>query len=293
MLRKLVHALVRTKSASPLAVDRDNQRQSLLALAATFILPALLVSGLLFVMISFRGGIEAGVANLAGLLPLGYAFAAGMVASVNPCGVLMLPSYVMYQLRSEGEKVSTARRTWRAAVIASVVTSGFVLICGAVGGVIAAGGQWLVGAFPYVGLVIGVSMVGLGLWTLLSDRTLSILGGGKVNIERERGLKNAFMFGMAYAVGSLSCTLPIFLVVVGTSLTGGGVASSFGQFVGYALGMGTIIFLVTIGAALFRRAMGRWMRLVTPYIHRLGAMFLVGAGAYLVYYWLFVSGLAT
>ena len=56
--------------------------------------------------------------------------------------------------------------------------------------------------------------------------------------------------------------------------------------------MGTIIFLVTIGAALFRRAVGRWMRLVTPYIHRVGAMFLVGAGAYLVYYWLFVSGLA-
>jgi len=292
MLRKLVHALVRTKSASPLAVDRDNRRRSFVALAATFILPALLVFGLLFLLISLRGGIEAGVANLAGLLPLGYAFAAGMVASVNPCGVLMLPSYVMYQLRSEGEKVSTARRTWRAVVIASVVTSGFILIFAAVGGVIAAGGQWLVGGFPYVGLVIGLGMVGLGLWTLLTDRTLSILGGGKVNIERERGLKNAFVFGIAYAVGSLSCTLPIFLVVVGTSLTGGGVASSFGQFVGYALGMGTIIFLVTIGAALFRRAVGRWMRLVTPYIHRLGAMFLVAAGAYLVYYWLFVSGLA-
>jgi cytochrome c biogenesis protein CcdA len=288
MLKKLV----RTKSASPLAADRGKRRQSYLTLAATFGLPALLVLVLLIVLISFRGGIEAGVANLAALLPLGYAFAAGMVASVNPCGVLMLPSYVMYQLRGEGEKVSTARRAWRAVVIASVVTSGFILIFAAVGGVIAAGGQWLVSAFPYVGLVIGAGMVGLGLWTLLTDRTLSLLGGGKVNIERERGLRNAFVFGIAYAVGSLSCTLPIFLVVVGTSLTGGGLASSFGQFVGYALGMGTIIFLVTIGAALFRRAVGRWMRLVTPYIHRLGAMFLVGAGAYLVYYWLFVSGLA-
>ena len=283
--------LVRTKTASPLVVDGNQRRQSFLALVATFILPALLVFGLLFLLISYRGGVEAGVANLAGLLPLGYAFAAGMVASVNPCGVLMLPSYVMYQLRSEGEKVSTARRTWRAVVIASVVTSGFILIFAAVGVVIAAGGQWLVGGFPYVGLVIGVGMVGLGLWTVLTDRTLSILGGGKVNIQRERGLKNAFLFGIAYAVGSLSCTLPIFLVVVGTSLTGGGVASSLGQFVGYALGMGTIIFLVTIGAALFRRAVGRWMRLVTPYIHRVGAMFLVGAGIYLVYYWLFLSGL--
>jgi cytochrome c biogenesis protein CcdA len=33
------------------------------------------------------------MANLTELLPVGYAFAAGMVASVNPCGFFMLPSY--------------------------------------------------------------------------------------------------------------------------------------------------------------------------------------------------------
>jgi cytochrome c-type biogenesis protein len=81
------------------------------------------------------------------------------------------------------------------------------------------------------------------------------------------------------------------LVVVGTSLSGEGLLFSFGQFIGYALGMGTIIFAVTIGAALFRRAMARWMRLVTPYIHRVSAMFVIGAGAYLVYYWVFQTGL--
>jgi len=106
-------------------------------------------------------------------------------------------------------------------------------------------------------------------------------------------LGNAFLFGIAYAVGSLSCTLPIFLVVVGTSLTGEGLLSSFGQFIGYGLGMGTIILIVTMGAALFRRAMVRWLRLMTPYIHRVSAMFLTGAGAYLIYYWVFQAGLAS
>jgi threonine/homoserine/homoserine lactone efflux protein len=81
-------------------------------------------------------------------------------------------------------------------------------------------------------------------------------------------------------------------VVVGTSLTSEGLLSSFGQFIGYALGMGTIIFVVTIGAALFRRAMVRWLRLMAPYIHRVGAMFLIGAGAYLIYYWVFQGRLA-
>jgi cytochrome c-type biogenesis protein len=59
------------------------------------------------------------------------------------------------------------------------------------------------------------------------------------------------------------------------------------QFLGYALGMGTIIFLAMIGAALFRRATDKWLQLMTRHVHRLSAMFLIGAGAYLIYYWVF------
>jgi cytochrome c-type biogenesis protein len=283
--------IISTKTATPLEIDRDKKKDSWLALAATFVVPAVLVFGLLFLLISFRGGIEAGVANLTLLLPVGYAFAAGMVASINPCGVLMLPSYVFYQLNTEGDSRSAARRALRAVLIAAVVTAGFILVFAAVGIIIAAGGRWLVTSFPYVGIVLGAAMIGLGVWILGTNRTLSILGGGRVNVERQQTLGNAFAFGIAYAVGSLSCTLPIFLAVVGTSLTGGELLSSFGQFIGYALGMGTIIFAVTLGAALFRRAMGRWMRLVTPTIHRVSAMFLIGAGTYLVYYWVFTAGL--
>jgi cytochrome c-type biogenesis protein len=274
-----------------LEIDEDKKKESWLALAATFGIPAVLVVGLLFLLVSFRGGIEAGVANLALLLPVGYAFAAGMVASVNPCGVLMLPNYVFFQLRTEGASASAARPALRALLIAAVVTAGFILIFAAVGIVIAAGGRWLVTVFPYVGIVLGAGMVGLGVWILVSGRTLSILGGGRVAVDRQQSLGNAFLFGITYAVGSLNCTLPIFLVVVGTSLAGEGLLFSFGQFIGYALSMGTVIFAVTIGAALFRWAMGRWMRLVTPYIHRVSAMFVIGAGAYLVYYWVFQTGL--
>ena len=283
--------IIATKSASPLKIDDDKKKESWLALAITFVVPAVLVIGLLFLLVSFRGGIEAGVADLALLLPVGYAFAAGMVASVNPCGVLMLPAYVIRQLKTEGPGSSTARRALRGLVLAAVVTAGFIVIFAAAGLIITAGGQWLVTAFPYVGIILGVGMVGLGVWTLVTDKTFAIVPTSRITAERQQKLGNAFLFGIAYAVGSLSCTLPIFLVVVGTSLTGEGLVTAFGQFIGYALGMGTIIFIVTLGAALFRRAMARWLRLVTPYIHRVGAMFLVGAGTYLLYYWIFQTGL--
>ena len=54
---------------------------------------------------------------------------------------------------------------------------------------------------------------------------------------------------------------------------------------GYALGMGSVLIAVTVGAALFRGAVARWLRGSMLAISRASAMFLVGAGGYLIYYW--------
>ena len=129
--------------------DEETSGESRRALTQTFVVPGVVVALLLFVPVSFRGSIETTVAAFAQVLPVGYAFAAGMVASVNPCGVLLLPSYVLYQLKSKEGTSSTARRALRGIVVAAVVTAGLVLVLGAVGGVIAAGEQWLVRAFPF------------------------------------------------------------------------------------------------------------------------------------------------
>lgn len=58
-----------------------------------------------------------------------------------------------------------------------------------------------------------------------------------------------------------------------------------------ALGMGLVLVAVTIGSALFQGTVARWLRKAIPYVHRASALFLVAAGAYLAYYWLFIVGL--
>lgn len=285
--------IISTKAVWPAEDETGKMKGSRLILAATFGIPALLVVGLLLLLISFQGGIETAVANLALLLPVGYAFAAGMVASVNPCGIMMLSSYAFYQVRSEGSRASSSRRALWGWLVAVVVTLGFVVIFAAAGAIITVGGQWLISSFPYAGLLLGAAMIGVGVWLLVTRRTLGFVPGKQVSVDRQRSLGNSFMFGLVYAVASLSCTLPIFLAVVGGALVSGGLLSSLGQFIGYALGMGVVIFVVTTGAALARRAMARWLRALTPYVHRLSAMFLVGAGVYLIYYWLFMGGLVS
>lgn len=263
-----------------------------LAAITSFVIPVALVAGLFILLLSVRDSTEAAVANVAGLLPVGFAFAAGMVASVNPCGFFMLPAYISYHLGTEEEgfyKQSTSRRLLKGLLLGAVTTTGFLVVFALVGGVISAGGQWLVRVFPYAGMAIGAVMIIGGLYLLVTHRTLGIMAASRVSVSPQRNLRNVFMYGIVYAIGSLSCTLPIFLVVVGSSLASQGVLASFSQFIGYALGMGSILIAVTIGAALFQGTVARWLRKGLPYVHRTSALFMVGAGAYLIYYWVFFA----
>ena len=257
--------------------------------------PAVLVVGLLFLLISYRSNVEGAVARLASLLPVGYAFAAGMVASVNPCGVMMLPTYILYHVGTTGsdksEKKLIFTRVTKGLVTALVVTAGFVFIFSLVGGFITVGGQWLVKVFPYAGLLIGITMLGLGVWMLVGHQSFGLVAAGRLRINPQRKLGNMFTFGVIYATGSLSCTLPIFLVVVGSALTADNTVLSIGQFLGYALGMGSVILVVTQAAVLFEVTVTRWLQRFSSLVHRFNALFLVGAGGYLVIYWVFIAGL--
>jgi cytochrome c-type biogenesis protein len=265
-----------------------------LALISSFAIPAAIVVGFLFLLISLRDGAEAAMASLAGLLPIGYAFAAGMVASVNPCGFFMLPSYISYHLGTEEAgfyESHVISRVTKALLLGGVATVGFIAVFASIGAIIATGGRWLVTIFPYAGVAIGVAMIGLGLWLLITHRTIGIMAASRVAITPQRNLRNVFLFGIGYAVGSLSCTLPVFLVVVGSALASQGLLASFSQFIGYALGMGVILVAVTLGTALFRGIVARWLRGAVPHVHRMSALFLLGAGAYLIYiyYWVFYA----
>lgn len=246
-------------------------------------------------MVVGSGGVYAvqgSVAGASSLLPVGYAFAAGMVAAVNPCGVLLLPSAVAYYLtRDAGGDLSGGRRVGRALLLAAMATLGFVVLFAAVGLVVGAGGRALAAVFPVAGLIVGVLLILGGAWLALSGRAVGFMAASRAGGATElRDARSLFLFGVGYAVCSLSCTLPIFLVVAGTALSSGGIVAATGQFVGYALGMGLMMSGVILGATFFQAAVTRWTRAVVPYVHRLSAAFLLGAGIFIVHYW-WASGL--
>ncbi len=251
------------------------------------------------------GGVESVSATAATFLgnavrvfPLGYALGAGMVAAVNPCGFAMLPAYLgLYVGAGEGEAAGRGlgSRCVRALGVSGTVTFSFILLFGFAGLVLSLAAGAAARLLPWIGLAVGVLIVlvagrmlaGGTLYTSLGERIADRLQAG----TRRQGLPGYFAYGIAYGLASLSCTLPVFLAVVGSALAAGGFLAGALQFLLYALGMGVVITVLTLAVALFKHAVLRGARRALPAVQPVSAVLVLAAGAYIVYYWLTIGGL--
>lgn len=256
---------------------------------STWLFSLAIAGGVIAVFLLVIGNIAQGMSNLATFLPIGHAFGAGMVASVNPCGFVMLPAFVGYYMGVEDASGPTHRgslvKLIRGGGLVAAVTAGFVILFSAAGIVISLGGRFLAEFFPVASLVLGIGLAVLGIWLLLTGKELGVAVASRVRSPMGNSFPSLFLFGVAYGIASLVCTLPVFLSVVGGVLSAQGFLHGFTVFTSYALGMGTVLAAVVIGAVLFSNAVGGFLKRLLPYVHRVSAALLVGAGGYLVYYW--------
>ena len=255
------------------------------------------IDGVNFFVESLSGYFSSFFGGLGIIAPLGFAFGAGVVAAFNPCGFAMLPAYMgLYMGTGDTEdEQSVGRRFSKALVIGGSVTAGFILLFAIAGGIIGFGARSVLGSvLPWLGLFIGILLTLAGAWLLSGGKLYTALAqrvSNKMGDPNQANVKGYFLFGLSYGTASLSCTLPIFLSVVGTSFAVSSIATSFAQFVLYALGMGIVIILLTLGMALFKGAMVNGMRKAMPYIQPVGTWLMIIAGTYIVFYWLTIGGL--
>ena len=219
--------------------------------------------------------------QIAGLLPFGYAFGAGMVSAVNPCGFAMLPVYLTLYLGAEENgfhQRSFFFRLLKAFWIAIVVTAGFGFLFGVVGAIVSAGGSFLMGLMPWLAVIVGIGLFFLGAWMFLGN-TLScnffIAAAGKISDPRQISVLGFFLFGLAFGAISMSCTLPIFLLVVGSTIAAGDFTGGLLQFVGYILGMGSVMLMLTLGITVVKEGVVvGTLRRIVPYVQKISALLL-------------------
>jgi cytochrome c-type biogenesis protein len=232
------------------------------------------------------------LSGLASALPFGIAFGAGMVAAVNPCGFALVPAYLSLYLGTEEEgfsERSAAYRLLRALVVGFLVSSGFVVLFAAAGFIISAGGTFLVEAAPVLGVLVGEALVVFGVWMLLVRKGpyTAVLGrlAARLGDPRKVGVRGFFLFGLGYGAASLGCTLPAFLSVVGSGIAAGGVVPGAVRFLGYGLGMASVLVALTVALAFFKEGLLKWLRGALPYVQTASAVLLILAGAYVIFYW--------
>lgn len=232
------------------------------------------------------------------------AFGAGVVTFFNPCGFALLPAYVSYYLGQQnnpGELPSGVfpdvtsfwlKSGWQGLSLGLIVSAGFFTVFGLLGllfSLLGGSVMRLLGPnLPGVATAIGVILIVMGLLMLFGSFSLSFsLDAFATRITgktaSQKGLLPYYLYGIGYAVGSVSCTLPVFLIWVVQPLLQG-VLGGLVNFLAYAAGMALMMIALSLIMSFSKEFVQQYLRPLMRYVHKAAALVMVGAGAYLVYY---------
>ncbi|UCE37828.1 MAG: sulfite exporter TauE/SafE family protein [Thermoplasmata archaeon] len=225
------------------------------------------------------------------------AFATGIASFFSPCSFPMLPGYVGYYLGLEDEKEQKQRKEIlkRALPIGIAAALGLLFIYLFMGLLIMIIGAPIYPFLQYMIPVIAVIVIILGLLMLtniqyyfITNRINSVANSitskikvrNKTLTERinEKEVGGIFVYGMGYGLVAAGCTLPLFLLIVTTSISTGGFLSGMLIFFVYGLGAAILMVAVTLLVALSKDSIINKMKMSTEKIKVASGLIMIIAG---------------
>jgi cytochrome c biogenesis protein CcdA len=218
---------------------------------------------------------------------LSFAFAAGAVAFVNPCGAALIPAYISLYLGTPSG--GAGRRVLKAAALGLAATLGFIAVFMAAGLLFAVAGAALLRYAPWMAAAVGLLVLLMGLALLAGWHPNFQLGVDAARLMGGSGVAVYPLFGAAYAVASLTCTLPIFVYVALQAFAAGGLLQGVAVLLAYSAGMGAAMTAFSVALAAARGFVERLLPRVAPYALRVAGLIMALAGAYVIYLQLVVG----
>jgi cytochrome c biogenesis protein CcdA len=186
------------------------------------------------------------------------AFTIGIAAFFNPCGFPMLPAFISYSLSRGTSAGSAWVRSLQGLLVAGTTSAGFLTVFGGFGLIFSSVGMRLMKYMPWLAVLIGAILILLGIW-MLFRQTLPLTlwleslaarvgsyGRGQGGVTQ--GIRFYYFYGIAYAITSIGCTIPIFLAYVVTQR----LETFWGEmlkFVSYAGGMSLMMLVLAVALA--------------------------------------------
>ena len=198
------------------------------------------------------------------------AFAGGLIASLSPCILALLPVNLSYI----GALQATSR--YQAFKNALMFMGGVVLVLSLFGLVSAFAGAVIVDYKGYIHLGVGLMslLLGLGLAGLFKIR----VPGGITELPTGAG---PFLVGVCFALVTSPCASPVLLAMLLIAGSSGQFLLSVGTMVSYAVGYTMLVFVCSLMTGLLVQV--NRLKQYSREIHLLAGAILVLAGLYYTY----------
>lgn len=216
-------------------------------------------------------------------LPLALALTAGMLAAVNPCGFALLPAYLSLLVLGDDSPTRAAAVT-RALAATAAMTAGFAAVFALFGLAIAPVAGQVQQHLPWFTIAFGLLLALVGAWLVAGRDLPALLPKLRRAPNVSRSAPSMALFGAAYAVASLGCTIAPFLAIVVSAFRSGSTVDGIALFTAYAAGMGLVVGAAALSVALTRTARVAGLRRLGSLASRVGGGLLLLVGAYVAYY---------
>ena len=212
-----------------------------------------------------------------------YSLLLGMLAAVNPCGFVLLPTYLVAYL-SVSDDTDVATRLRRSLVVGGSVSAGFLVVFLIVGAISRLFTNWIEINAKYASLVVGLALIVMGV-RMLSGWRPRIWVPALSGESRRNGVMGMFAFGVVYAIASIGCTIGLLTTAILGSFTRDGLVSGVLSVVMYGFGMALFVTALTTTLAFAKTALVRGGRGVMSVVSYVSSGLVLITGIYLAWYW--------
>jgi len=212
----------------------------------------------------------------ASLLAFGLAFLGGILTSIGPCNVAMIPLVVGYV--GGTHDLTRARAFILSLVFAIGLALTFMLLgvaAALIGGLVGASTTWWYYVVAFVCFVIGLNMLGL-----IRIQTPLWLGGLREKIKI-KGAPGALALGLVSGLVASQCATPVLAVILTYVMAKGALVYGAALLFVYAMGRGVPIVLAGTFAGVLKsfQKLGPWSEV----IEKASGVIVIGVGFYFLW----------
>jgi cytochrome c-type biogenesis protein len=211
-----------------------------------------------------------------------FSFLQGVLAFLAPCAVALLPGYIVAFISRSGSDSGTSTRLLRGLKLAMLSIAGIFAIYAIATVLIISAAQLLKDYMMWITIGMGVFLIIIGIM-MASGKSFSFtLNVNHASPKTE--VAEAFVFGLAYAIGALGCLFPLFLVVATQAMAAPSAWTGAGYFAAYFSGISLMIIGAILLSVLARDVMMKYLRKIMPHMETVTGWLLIFAGGYVIYY---------